>query len=714
MAINYQRRAFHRKLIYAGIIIALVTVSWFHRKMVIEPQAFNLRLRATTRGEVELTSSALRLTLLPSRGLATCFLWQLAIEKKKKHQWNELELVVRSITKLLTYFFSPLLFQIWNFYYNVSVECDRTTDKYFYITRGLQLLAEGERKHQGIHDLEDFAGTRTPFPGNPDMRFHIAMFYQMKIGNSDEKNAMRCMFDMSCIDPLERDPRNFYRTEGGRETVDLKAFRLFCEKYPRLVRRLRAKLRCSEPRDVIAFLERNYNVPSRFDHSALNDDQRDSTPLLDRTERFPVLPPVFQEDRDNYPTFTEDFSVFVAARHWHGYAQEPLPPPYKELRQNEPPYDRQKYRLPKMMSQIFRSFYPRAQSSVAEDLESEGWFDESGWTIRRWFVDMPSQESGEPVVVGRERKYHVGPAWQKAFTMYSSFGRKNGLLIGPEEREILEVLAEEHKKNFGPIELTEQQRRQVDDYARKCADAFSQLRWNLSYRRTTNFDEHYYTCKVERLPSVIRVKEMLFNAAELASRSANAEALQLYDKALHDWLQILLRHEEYRNVNEVLITTYEKELKYLRLLQDQEADTLKPLVIGLAQMGLVQPHHAQPGTNLPFFELTVDQKRRIIPIRKVRGFLEMVYWYKVPHREKLQNYILGVTEMAGHNPFGVSEVKRNWMLTLFTNRPRKNIPRQWEALLPDPIVSQVRSRLGLDRDRRETSQKQKNNAKPGG
>ena len=44
---------------------------------------------------------------------------------------------------------TPWMFQGWNLAYNVAVECDQPRDKYFYITRGTQLLAEGERRHQG-------------------------------------------------------------------------------------------------------------------------------------------------------------------------------------------------------------------------------------------------------------------------------------------------------------------------------------------------------------------------------------------------------------------------------------------------------------------------------------------------------------------------------------------------------------------------------------
>ena len=107
------------------------------------------------RGDVDVTEcrGPLAQSLTGSRGLATCVLWNNAIEKQKKNQWNELEVLVRSLTRLQPHFITPWLFQSWNLAYNVSVESDRVSDKYFYITRGIELLAEGERQNRDNPDL---------------------------------------------------------------------------------------------------------------------------------------------------------------------------------------------------------------------------------------------------------------------------------------------------------------------------------------------------------------------------------------------------------------------------------------------------------------------------------------------------------------------------------------------------------------------------------
>ena len=91
----------------------------------------------------------MRLLLTGSRGVAVTFLWYNAMDKQKRHEWNELELLIQSITKLQPYFITPWLFQSWNLAFNVSVECDQPKDKYVYVVRGLALLAEGERRNRG-------------------------------------------------------------------------------------------------------------------------------------------------------------------------------------------------------------------------------------------------------------------------------------------------------------------------------------------------------------------------------------------------------------------------------------------------------------------------------------------------------------------------------------------------------------------------------------
>src|SRR4051812_32755334 len=99
MASPFQQQSLQRKLIYIGLIVVLFTASWVFRRSMVEARADELALREKNLGEVELTGSAIRLSLTGSRGLAVCILWINAIEKQKKNQWDELELLVNSVTK---------------------------------------------------------------------------------------------------------------------------------------------------------------------------------------------------------------------------------------------------------------------------------------------------------------------------------------------------------------------------------------------------------------------------------------------------------------------------------------------------------------------------------------------------------------------------------------------------------------------------------------
>src|SRR6202011_4035012 len=171
-------------------------------------------------------------SLSGARGAAVCFLWSTAIEKQKKHEWNQLELLVRSLTKLQPHFITPWLFQSWNLAYNVSVESDRIKDKYFYITRGIELLAEGERQNKN----------------HPDLRFSMGFYNQHKIGLSDEAITLRCLYQMSCMDPVKRDPARFrVQDRSNSQLVDLDKFEQFCRENPMLVRRLLESLKKETP-----------------------------------------------------------------------------------------------------------------------------------------------------------------------------------------------------------------------------------------------------------------------------------------------------------------------------------------------------------------------------------------------------------------------------------------------------------------------------------
>ena len=381
-----------------------------------------------------------RLVLTGSRGLATTLLWREAIEKQKRNEWTELEFLVRTLTKLQPHFLTPWLFQSWNLSYNVSVEADRVRDKYFYISRGIELLAQGERLNKD----------------NPDMRYWIAFYYQNKFGVSDENNSLRSLFQLSCMPPDERTPR-IYASEAefgaplmnrllakhrGEEKDEKKAeakakaeyeanmrdfrrdfrqfyfadgrifdpvwFTKFCKQHPQLVRRLRepAKdlrrpFRCRTPLDVAEFLLDNRGLPTRFVEPDPNKGKLYET-ILGKVgdqkppdQQFPILPtskPVRYRPDDFEPTANDtaatlgdSFDPFTAARAWFAYAQDPLPDPdplADAIDRKERIKSLKDRRLPRQPAEVlFRQSPCRAQSYVGERLHKEGWFDNSGWVV---------------------------------------------------------------------------------------------------------------------------------------------------------------------------------------------------------------------------------------------------------------------------------------------------------------------------------------------
>ncbi|MGL6096712.1 MAG: hypothetical protein ACRC7O_13060, partial [Fimbriiglobus sp.] len=180
MANPLQRAATRRKLFYLAAILGLFTISlvwrgkfpvpvgdptradavaagkaepatgltaaadWLARAPISE-QAGRLELRELDQGDPEIAGTAMRLGLVGSRGLVITALWRTAIEKQKRHEWHEMERLIRTVTRLQPNFITPWIFQSWNIAYNVSVENDKLGDMYYYIARGIELLSQGDR-----------------------------------------------------------------------------------------------------------------------------------------------------------------------------------------------------------------------------------------------------------------------------------------------------------------------------------------------------------------------------------------------------------------------------------------------------------------------------------------------------------------------------------------------------------------------------------------
>lgn len=600
MSSPFQQQALQRKLIYIALIVVLFTASGVFRAYVVEAKAKDLALLEQNLGDVELGGSALRLSLTGSRGFVVCVLWSAAIDAQKKNRWNELELYVNALTKLQPHFISPWLFQSWNLAYNVSVEADQVKDKYFYVSRGVLLLCEGERQNRH----------------HPDLRFSIGSYQQQKIMQSDESNVFRCLYQMSCMPPPERNPERFWRTDAdGRPALDVAAFEQFCKDHPQFVRRLHDKLRCGKPEDVVRFLDDNRSIPTIYvddpDEAGLAWQQKQA-PLKKVPERFPALPPpahlraadlplggeLYDKNELSYDSELNDgVDGYAAARAWYAYAQEALPAPDPELPgESAKISDRTRQRKPQWTTSIFRTRPPRAQSYIGERLQQEGWFGPEGWLITGWF---PYDRFGDktPAVVGAGTSWSED-AWRKAHDMWEQFGKANHMLIDAQEEAEKRALALEFltSRNLpvGPPPGPEPSR---DDPNHKGWKATQFIFLYTYSRNLTNFRFHYYRSLVEMDPDMIEAHHTLFDAVQSARQGKRSTAIELFEKktGLEQMRKILEKYPQFRDDSFNQEDLYETELRYIKLMQDYYGPiSFRPCAVACSLLGAGVPQGAAP------------------------------------------------------------------------------------------------------------------------
>jgi hypothetical protein len=615
MASPFQQRALQRKLIYTGLILVLFTASLVWRKAVMDAQAGELAIREQSRGEVDLLGSIVRLGTIGSRGLATCVTWINAMDSQKKNQWNELELWVRTLTKMQPHFITPWIFQSWNLAYNVSVESDRVNDKYFYVTRGVGLLAEGERQNRD----------------NPDIRWSIGFFTQHKIGQSDETNTMRSLSQLSMIPPNERDPGRFWTMKEGRQEIDLKEFEDFCKKHPQLVRRLREgirretkrdqthQFRCEKADEVVQFLADNFRIPSLWEEPALPSPpggwQRKTDKLRPLADRFPVLPPsrTVQPPQQLFDPsaltdadeLRDDTDAFQVARAWYSYAQEPIPQPDKFPGSTQPIIDRVHQRIPRHMTTlIFRGHPAQAQRFSAERLYDDGWYDETPWDIPDWFEGDKFwyNEQGErlakavPAQIGGGKPWGRD-AWSKAYELWRRLGEESHLLLSPAEQENMEQLAREFGKHFNLSEASPIPALREDTLDQTTRDEFFAWRFMRDYgfyRQVSNFPHHYYRSFIETKEETIKARKLFYEAETLRLKNSAPRALAKYQdpNALTGWRDnVLLRSEnkEFRRDYYIQEQNFELQMKYVELYAQLHGNAFKAGAARLVFLPMCNP-----------------------------------------------------------------------------------------------------------------------------
>ena len=566
----FQQKTLVRKVLYIGLIVVLAMVSGIYREYFVEVSAKNLSLLEQNVGEVEVGASALRLMLTGSRGFVVCALWYWAMDAQKKNRWNELDLYVQSVTQLQPHYIHPWLFQSWNLAYNVAVEADQVKDKYFYVSRGAQLLAKGERQNHNY----------------PDLRFNIGLYQQHKICQSDETNVFRCLWQMSCMLPSERDPSRFWQEDArGHKDLKREEFEDFCKKHPQFVRRLREKLHYTRAEEVVQFLEDNRKIPSLY-----AETKDESLPVLDR---FPILP-----ERQKHPgelsfdrldLLTDEFDAYTAARAWYSYAQEPLPPTDpKRPGMAQPITDRVHQHMPQMTVAIFRNWPARAQSYIGERLEEEGWFDTEGWPINDWFG------SGE-VRVGSGRRW-AQEAWEAARQRWEQQGGESLLYLNPIEEAEKRELARQYMEGEGlkigdpPPEMANI--KETDPKYQGYMAARFMFGYN-AFRQMTNLPHHLNRSLMESKPEVIQARKTFFKAEQNRLQARRLEALEQYesDAGLKAWRHLLETNDTFRNDQLIQEDSYEIYLKYAKILQAVRGKRIKRLA------GVVESCLAAVGTH---------------------------------------------------------------------------------------------------------------------
>lgn len=570
---DLRRKAIIRKVTYLGVILALFTVSMFWRGMFKLPigdpervttrdeagklvplstadriarlpiafQAEDLELRDRDSGDPEVASAAAQVSLIGVRGFVVTGLWNATTTAQKRGEYHEMEQKAQLITKLQPHFISPWEFQAWNISYNVSVETDKLGDQYYYIARGISLLADGDRANTRTHRR----GDKVYMVGSPDIRYKLGFFTQNKFSVSDKVATLYSLAQLSLLSPDERDPKRYRTLVNGEAVgpVDPDKFRAFCERNPQLVRRLKTKLDLKKPEQVMDFLESNKGIPARFDMTTRQPQPPERAfpvfPVADEGAD-PRLAGYIADLRRQEETKTaagpDSIDIRMVARAWFEHALSVVPPPKEGVPAMTPQrdeYDRFRYRIPSQPALIVVRYSPaRAQNYVAERLQKEGWFDaESAWNPdaasdrdAKWFPPIRPREPA-PVVVLKGGT-NARAEWEKTYNLWLEFGRKNGL--NPENRLRQEELALATAK-IAPLGMPLPREYSDEELAalnltRENINARLAILYYEQNRQMTDYQKFLDLSLAEMEPDLSAARQLLWDADELHLRDPDGVA----------------------------------------------------------------------------------------------------------------------------------------------------------------------------------------------
>ncbi|MCI0352335.1 MAG: hypothetical protein L0Z53_23195, partial [Acidobacteriales bacterium] len=277
-------------------------------------------------------------------------------------------------------------------------------------------------------------------------------------------------------------------------------------------------------------------------------------------------------------------------------------------------------------------------------------------------------------------------------SMYVKYGRETGLLYYPDEIAQMQAAAKLFRSKYGAHEVNRNVLTGAERDSKEWKDsahANAKLFWSLSYRSTANYDGQMRTAEVERLPDTVYVRKLLFNAEHQRRLEDPERALSLYEEAWPIWVDIAVSYPEFAKISTVQEDIYELMLNNLRLTQKQRTDVFKKLAMGMAQWG-----------NWPYppWEEILDSsaKIKIIPIRKVRGILDQVYYYDGPEAAALKSFLLQWTQGAAGPIRMIYPGQLGKTLSASVWGGQQPSP-PWVSVADPSSVMSVRERMGLFR-----------------
>ena len=96
-------------------------------------------------GEIDPTSSTIKLATLGLRGVAVAVLWHQSQEFEKRLDWNNVIATSNQIIRLEPHFVTIWEFLGWKLAYNASAEFDDYRERYRWVIRGFDFIVEGTR-----------------------------------------------------------------------------------------------------------------------------------------------------------------------------------------------------------------------------------------------------------------------------------------------------------------------------------------------------------------------------------------------------------------------------------------------------------------------------------------------------------------------------------------------------------------------------------------